>query len=62
MQFAEISGGYPGASTWYNERSRQWHAALPSSQNADDIVTAPSPAALARMLAARYTAVRSGIA
>ena len=56
MQFVALSGQYPGTSAWYSERSRQWCAALPEARDAGDTVSAPSPAALARMLAARYAA------
>jgi hypothetical protein len=61
MQFAELRSMYPGTSAWYSERSRQWHAALPEARDAGDTISAPSPTALTRMLAARYAAARSGI-
>jgi serine/threonine-protein kinase RsbW len=45
----------PGASTWYGEESTHWHAALPE---AGGTLTAPSPAALGHMLAARCPSAR----
>ena len=60
MHFAALRCAYPGISAWYSQRSRQWRAALPQAQGAGDTITAPSPTALTRMLAARYAVARSG--
>jgi hypothetical protein len=61
MQFAALRSEYPGTSAWYSERSADWRATLPRAGDAHDAISAPSPLALTRMLAARCTAARSGI-
>ena len=57
-QLLALRSAYPGASAWYSEQSGQWCATLPEPRDARDTLTAPSPAALTRMLAARMA--RSG--
>jgi serine/threonine-protein kinase RsbW len=53
QQFAALSQAYPGATAWYDSHSGQWYATLPGVA-ADGTVSAPSPAALAYLMAARY--------
>jgi serine/threonine-protein kinase RsbW len=57
-QLHALRCAYPGSSAWYSEQSGKWHAALAEHGDAGDTLTAPSPNALARMLAARMA--RSG--
>ncbi len=61
MEFAALCALYPGASAWYSQQSGAWLAVLPWARDASDTISAPSPIALTRMLAARYPAARSGI-
>jgi serine/threonine-protein kinase RsbW len=61
LQFAELCGKYPGTLACYSQRSGEWRATLPKARDADDTISAPSPGALTRMLAARCAAARSGI-
>jgi serine/threonine-protein kinase RsbW len=57
MHFAAMHCVYPGTTAWYSDESGHWHARLP---NAPDVaLSAPSPLALTRLLAARYSPARS---
>ena len=44
---------YPGISAWYSQQPAGWYATLPGARDADDTFSAPSPLALACLLAAR---------
>jgi serine/threonine-protein kinase RsbW len=54
-QFAPIYGVSSGTAAWYSEHTGAWHATPPGTQGAA-LLSAPSPLALAAMLAARYPA------
>jgi serine/threonine-protein kinase RsbW len=53
-QFAVLSRMYPGTTAWHDSQSGQWHATLPAPDGTSGTLSAPSPAALAHQLAARY--------
>jgi hypothetical protein len=60
-QLAAMRCAYPGTLAWYSEQSSQWHALLPTARDAARPLTAPSPAALSHMVAARYPPAPIGI-
>jgi serine/threonine-protein kinase RsbW len=53
QQFAALGQAHPGTTTWYDSQSGQWCAALPAGTGGGTL-SAPSPAALLHLLAARY--------
>lgn len=59
-QLAALRETYPGITPWYSHEPAGWHATLPQAQGAGRTLTAPSPTALAHMLAARYPPARAG--
>jgi serine/threonine-protein kinase RsbW len=56
QQFADLHQAYPETVAWYSSDSRQWHATLPLAVGTGSPLCAPSPAALAHLVAARYPA------
>ena len=56
LQLAALRDAYPGTLAWYSGQSAEWCAMVPQARSAGDTIGAPSPAALTRMLAARYLA------
>jgi anti-sigma regulatory factor (Ser/Thr protein kinase) len=54
-----LRSAYPGTLAWYSEQSGQWHATPPEARDAGDTLSAPSPAALTHMLAARVASTAS---
>ncbi len=60
LQFAAMRCAHPGSEAWYASETGEWHATLPGATGAGSTLTAPSPGALASMLAARYRAAHTG--
>jgi hypothetical protein len=59
LQFVAMRCAYPGTDAWYSSQSGQWHATLPGVAGVGSTLTAPSPGALASMLATHCPAARS---
>jgi hypothetical protein len=53
-ELARLRRAYPGVPAWYGHATRTWWAALPETGIADELISAPSPTALDRMLAGRH--------
>jgi serine/threonine-protein kinase RsbW len=54
QQLAALRQAYPGTTAWYNSQPSLWCATLPATTGPGGTLSAPSPAALAHLLAARY--------
>jgi serine/threonine-protein kinase RsbW len=55
-ELAAMRCAHPSTSAWYSTDTGQWHATLPGATSTGGTLTAPSPGALASMLAARTPA------